>query len=227
MGLAVAESTKAGEPIASADALRVFVFDRVRRPQAVDTIAEKIHALLRGVRLRTGSAADVKVEACPLCESCNDSIVLSLGVLIQHVARRCGVAEMDGGSVTFVRDVRRALCAVFTALRVEADEVGDREVFNLLASEAQRKAILTKLCTRPAAIERVVGASSAAIASRGPTEGDVDEVKALRVLTWNISQTSVNLISFQAPQNDKVWSADDNMAAVRAEVFTPILANLH
>ena len=77
-----------------------------------------------------------------------------LGLLLQRDARRCGITEMRSDSQTFVRDVRRALCAGFTALRVEADEAGDREVFNVLAAEKPCKSILATLCTRPAVVDR-------------------------------------------------------------------------
>ena len=41
----------------------------------------------------------------------------------------------------------------------------------------------------------------------------------LRLLTWNVSQTGVNPISARAPQDRHVWSADDNLDAVQAEVL--------
>ena len=68
-------------------------------------------------------------------------------------------------------------------------------------------------------IERTVGESSAIAASCGRPEGNVDAVKSLRVLTWNSSRTSVNPLLFQAPRSDEMRSADDNMAAARAEVM--------
>ena len=157
----------------------------------------------------------VKVDTCPSCDSSNDSIVLVLGLLLQRIARRCGVPEMSSIGPTFVRDVRRALCAGFTALRVDADEAGDREVFNLLAAEAPCKSILAKLCTRPAVVDRAFAPVPRGSAARcAGSEGDGSEVKALRVLTWNVSQTSVNPVSLQAPQNSNVWSAGDNLSLI-------------
>ena len=82
-------------------------------------------------------------------------MILVLGLLLGRVAQRAGVSAMDAKCSTFVRDVRRALCAAFAAMRAQADASGHRDVYHDLATQASCRSLLQVLVTRPALPETV------------------------------------------------------------------------
>ena len=120
-----------------------------------------------------------------------------------------------------MRDVRRALCAAFAAMRAQADASGNRDVYHDLATEASCRTLLRTLVTRPVLPETLRGAASVAGSSRSSAkaESSRDQVQPLRVLTWNVSQTDVNPVSARAPLDRHVWSIEENLAAVQAYVL--------
>ena len=116
---------------------------------------------------------------------------------------------MDSKASTFVRDVRRALCAAFAAMRAQADASGNRDVYHDLVTEMACRSLLQTLVTRPALPETV----RSALGAPGPlqnsdrSESCADRVRFLRALTWNISQTEVNPVSVRAPFDKHAWSS--------------------
>ncbi len=113
--LAVVTPTEPGKSLGSAQGLRARVMDRFGRPQAATIVARKLEAMLCGVGGRLGIGMQVDTEVCPPCETGHESMDLVLGLLLARVAHHGGVAAMDSGVPTFVRDVRRALCAAFAS----------------------------------------------------------------------------------------------------------------
>ena len=201
--------------------MHVLILDRFGRQEAAQMVARKLQALIGGVRARVGDDVQVATEVCPPCESSQESIFLVLGLLLGRVARHAGVSAMDSGVPTFVRDVRRALSAAFAAMRAQADASGHRDVYHDLVTEDSCRALLRTLVTRPALPETLRSGAGTAGSASGRGHGDSygGGVKPLRVLTWNVSQTGVNPISARAPLDRQVWSEDDNLAAVEAEVL--------
>ena len=220
--LAVVTGVEAGERLRVGRSLHVRVVDRFGRAHAAQTVARKLQMLIGGVGARTGDDdVQVETEVSPPCDGNQESIFLVLGLLLARVARRAGVSAMDSKVPTFVRDVRRALCAAFAAMRAQADASGHRDVHHDLVTEASCRALLETLVTRPALPETVRGrAGTSGLAKSGATaEGGTDRLKPLRVLTWNVSQTGVNPVSARAPEDRHVWSIEENLAAVQAEVL--------
>ena len=128
--LAVVKPADAGEGLGAGKPLHVLVLDRFGRPQVAQTVARKLQALIGGVGARLGNDVQVEAEESAPCESGQESVFLVLGLLLARVAQRAGVSSMDSKVPTFVRDVRRALCAAFAAMRAQADASGNRDVYN-------------------------------------------------------------------------------------------------
>ena len=123
-------------------------------------------------------------ESAP-CESGQESVFLVLGLLLARVAQRAGFSSMDSKVPTFVRDVRRALCAAFAAMRAQADASGNRDVYHDLVREDSCRSLLRTLVTRPVLPETVRGAACAAgpSVSGARPESSADRVLPFRVLT--------------------------------------------
>lgn len=153
--LAVVTSAEAGERLGVGKALRVRVIDRFPRPQAAQTVARKLQAVIGGVGAGIGIDVQVEMEESSLCDSRHESMILVLDLLLGRVAQRAGVSAMDSKCSTFVRDVRRALCAAFAAMRAQADASGHRDVYHDLATQASCRSLLQVLVTRPALPETV------------------------------------------------------------------------
>ena len=143
------------------------------------------------------------------------------GLLLARVAQRAGVSSMDSKVPTFVRDVRRALCAAFASMRAQADASGNRDVYHDLVTEDSCRSLLRTLVTRPVLPETVRGAARAAGPSMSGVrpESSADRVRPFRALTWNVSQTCVNPVSARAPLDRHVWGIEENLAAVEAYVM--------
>ena len=165
--LAVVTSSEPGRGLGAGASLHVRVLDRFGRPQAAQTVGRKLQALIGGVGARLGENVLVESEVCPQCESGQDSVFLVLGLLLARVAERACVSAMDSKGPTFVRDVRRALCAGFASMRAQPDASGHRDVYHDLVTESSCRALLRTLVTRPVLPETVRGAAGAA----GPTTG--------------------------------------------------------
>ena len=181
------------------------VIDRFPRPQAAQTVARKLQAVIGGVGAGIGMDVQVELEESPLCDSRHESMILVLGLLLGRVAQRAGVSAMDAKGSTFVRDVRRALCAAFAAMRAQADASGHRDVYHDLATQASCRSLLQVLVTRPALPETVrAGADPGGLVRSGArAEGGADRTQPLRVVTWNVSQTGVNPVSARRRRTDR------------------------
>ena len=115
--LIVVASTVPGESLGAAGRLVARVADRFGRAQAAATAARKLEALVGGVGAHLGARMEIEMKGCPPCESAHESMILVLGLLLARVAHHAGVPAMESGAPTFVRDVRRALCAAFASMR--------------------------------------------------------------------------------------------------------------
>ena len=115
--LAVVTSAEPGSGLCAGTSLHVRILHRFGRPQAAQTVARRLQALINGVGARLGEDVQVEAEVTAPCESGQESVFLVLGLLLARVAQHACVAAMDSKGPTFVRDVRRALCAAFAFMR--------------------------------------------------------------------------------------------------------------
>ena len=110
-----------------------------------------------------------------------------------------------------------ALACAFAALREEADQSGEREVFAYLSSRGACERVLRLLVSRPVVAVAANAAGGLATSFEGQSERGPEGTTDLRLLTWNISEVrGVATRSVQAPDT---WTEAENREAVQREVL--------
>ena len=137
-----------------------------------------------------------------------------------RVAQAAGLSPMIATTATYVQDVRLAAADAFADLRekVDGELSADRDVVQHLASSAACRAWLEKLVTKSAPPARRARDTSGIPASVLLPDTDAAPVEPVLTLTWNVNGV-LRPKSAQAPADERVWSAADNLDAVQAEVL--------
>ena len=182
------EGASIGAAVKAGTGLRVCVHDRFRRPTPLATLGAKAVALLGGVDAAKAVGDGLELGSAPPGQGSLDAIVVAFGLLVSRVARHAGVAAMDSEAPSFVSDVRGALACAFAALRAEADQSGEREVFAYLSLRSACERVLSLLVSRPIVSSVPSAAATLATSFEGQTERGPEGTTDLRLLTWNIAE---------------------------------------
>ena len=122
--------------------------------------------------------------------------------------------------MSYLQDLGVSVADAFADLRskVDGDCSHGREVLPQLPDAEACRAWLQKLVSKPDVVLRHAR-SLAPLRMTLPQEGgSALSLEPVAVLTWTVNQ-KIRPLSAQAPADSRVWSVDDNFAAVRAEVL--------